>query len=100
MELEHDEELEQRERNKKDKERDRVKMLRGENDLHEKSGEWRESEVGLEWVVIPIDDLQAKKDKLEALEDIDSRSSGDTSNDLEVIPGSQDEDETFTKGML
>ena len=50
-----------------------------------------------EWVVIPgNDEFQRKTQKLENMEDIDSTSSN--SNDLEVVPNSQDEDETFTKG--
>ena len=84
-------------------------------DPHNKSGEWRESEAGLEWVVIPMDKDEDDPDKIlkrggtlrEALKNHYNKDHFDEdedddkdSDDLEILPTSQEEDENFTKGQI
>ena len=83
--LEEEQDQEREAARKREKERNGTPSgYPGENDEvepGEKSGEWRESDSGLEWVVIPMD-----------------QQSNDSSEELEILPSSQDEDEDFTKG--
>ena len=53
----------------------------------EQSGVWQESESGLEWVVIPVED------KGEG-----SKDDGDDDSELRIQTSSQDDDENVTKG--
>ena len=60
------------------------------------SGLWRESESGLEWVVIPEDE-RGKNGRTREEEDAFGNSSDDD-DDIDLLGGSQEEDENFTKG--
>jgi hypothetical protein len=82
--LEEEQDQEREAARKREKERNNGGSMGEFDELEpgEKSGEWRESESGLEWVVIPMD-----------------QQSNESSEDLEILPSSQDEDENFTKAL-
>ena len=63
------------------------------------SGQWHESESGLEWVVIPEDERGAngRETGIVDIDEVMSQSSDDDDN-MDLLPGSQEEDENFTKG--
>ncbi|KAK2147650.1 hypothetical protein LSH36_543g04009 [Paralvinella palmiformis] len=111
MEEAHDAELEEREQMSE------VHLSTNESvsqsDTHNKSGEWKESEAGLEWVVIPMDKSDEDPDAIlkrggtlrEALKNhynkdhFDDEDDDKESDDLEIMPTSQEEDENFTKAL-
>jgi hypothetical protein len=111
MEQEHDAEMEEREQMRNERPTHGSQTSAGTEDSHDKSGEWKESESGLEWVVIPMEteepgDVLEKGGTLrEALQNhydqdnFDENQSDQDSDELDLIPASQEDDENFTKGQ-
>ena len=81
------------------KKAEREKRLDPETNLDgNASGQWQESEAGLEWVVIPEDE-RGNNGQTNNDNHIDNNDeASNCSDDLQVMPGSQEEDENFTKG--
>ena len=97
IEVEHDAELEERERLQQER-MERVgkatNALEGPAGAGNKSGEWKHSASGLEWVIM-------EEDQEEQIEREIAAESGDSDMDVEVMGNSQqDEEENFTKGRV
>lgn len=112
MEEAHDAELEEREHMADT--HSSANQNSAQRDPHNKSGEWKESEAGLEWVIIPMGKDEEDPDKIlkrggtlrEALKNHYNKDHFDDdddedkeSDDLEILPTSQEEDENFTKAL-
>ena len=57
MEEEHDAEMEEREQMRDGRTTSGSQASQASENSHDKSGEWKESESGLEWVVIPMEEV-------------------------------------------
>ena len=78
------------------------------NDSMNKSGEWRESDSGIEWIAKSAEKVKAaEKEQKEAAkeggkEDKEEENKGDGENGEKPIDGASilEDEETFTKGIL
>lgn len=86
FEEEHDRQLEEKKRRKEELRSQRGSPQKPPGGAHNKSGQWKESDSGLEWVMNPEEEKTNEDDSMNDSTEVS-------------VPSSQEEEEDFTKGL-